>query len=144
MLNISGYKEIDKADYNNIKAGRNVTLSSGEIVKNTELTINPKDPLSYAYCSDTSYKPDIIPIIKNVDLLYHEATFLADREDLAKKTKHSTSIQAAKIAKEATVKKLVIGHYSGRYNDISFFKKEAQAIFKNTELAEPGKVFSID
>lgn len=144
MLNISGYPEIDKADYLNIKAGRDVVLSSGEIILNKELTIDPPKPLSFAFCSDTSYKPDIVPIIKNADLLYHETTFLADREDLAKKTKHSTSKEAAKIAKDANVKQLIIGHYSGRYKDISIFKKEAQEIFENTKLAEPGKVFRVE
>jgi ribonuclease Z len=143
MLNISGYPEIGKADYLNIKAGRNYTLDSGEIIPNTELTIAPPKPLSFAFCSDTSYKPDIVPIIENVDLLYHEATFLADREDLAKKTKHSTTKQAAQIAKDANVKQLVIGHYSGRYKDISLFQNEAKEIFENTELAEPGKVFTV-
>ena len=144
MLNISGYPEIDKADYNNIKAGRDITLSSGKVIKNAELTLNPKKPLSYAFCSDTMYKPDIVPLINNVDLLYHEATFLADREDLAKKTKHTTSKQAAKIAKDANVSKLIIGHYSGRYKDISLFKNEAKEIFENVFLAQPGEVFSID
>jgi ribonuclease Z len=144
MLNISGYPEIDKADYLNLKAGRDVVLSSGNIVSNKELTIDPSKPLSFAFCSDTSYKPDIVPIIENADLLYHEATFLADREDLAKKTKHATTKQAAQIAKDASVKKLVIGHYSGRYKDISVFKKEAQEIFENTELAEPGKIFTVN
>ena len=105
--------------------------------------IAPTKPLSFAFCSDTCYKPNIISIIENVDLLYHEATFLADREDLAKKTKHSTSKQAAQIAKDASVKQLILGHYSGRYKDISLFKTEAKKIFENTELAEPGKVFSI-
>ena len=141
--NIRNYKEIDKADYLNIKAGRDIILSSGEVISNRELTIPPSKPLSFAFCSDTSYKPDIISIIENTDLLYHEATFLSDREDLAKKTKHSTTKQAAKIAKEANVNQLVLGHYSGRYKDISLFKKEAQEVFKNTELAEPGKVFSV-
>ncbi|WP_341221188.1 ribonuclease Z [Polaribacter atrinae] len=143
MLNISGYPEIDKADYLNIKAGRDVVLPSGEVVSNLELTIAPKKPLSFAFCSDTCYKPDIVPIIKDVDLLYHEATFLADREDLAKKTKHATTKQAAEIAKQANAKQLIIGHYSGRYKDISVFKQEAQEIFKNTNLAEPGKIFKV-
>jgi len=141
--NIRNYKEIDKADYLNIKAGKDIILSSGEVISNSELTIPPSKPLSFAFCSDTSYKPDIISIIENTDLLYHEATFLSDRKDLAKKTKHSTTKQAAKIAKEANVNQLVLGHYSGRYKDISLFKKEAQEVFKNTELAEPGKVFSV-
>lgn len=143
MLNISGYSEIGKADYLNLKAGRDFTLASGDVIPNTELTLNPQKPLSFAFCSDTRYKPDIIPIIKNADLLYHEATFLSDKEDLAKKTKHATSKQAAQIAKDANIHKLVIGHYSSRYKDISLFKKEAIETFKNTELAEPGKVFTV-
>lgn len=143
MENIRNYNEIDRADYLNIKAGKDVILSTGEIVPNAELTLPPKKSLSFAFCSDTSYKPDIIPIIKNSDLLYHEATFLADREDLAIKTKHATSKQAAQIAKDAEVGQLIIGHYSGRYKDISLFQKEAKEIFENTELAEPGKVFKI-
>ena len=142
--NINNYDEIGRADYNNIKAGRDVVLSTGEIIPNSELTLPPKKSLSFAFCSDTSYKPDIIPIIKNVDLLYHEATFLAERQDLAKKTKHSTSKEAAQIAKDANVKQLIVGHYSGRYKDISLFQKEAKEIFKNTVLAEPGKTFSIE
>lgn len=142
--NIKNYEEIDRADYNNIKAGRDITLSTGEIVPNSELTLPPKKPLSFAFCSDTVYKPDIIPIIRNVDLLYHEATFLADREDLAKKTKHTTSTQAAQIAKDANAKQLIIGHYSGRYKDITLFQKEAREIFTNTKLAEPGKKFKVD
>jgi ribonuclease Z len=142
--NIKQYKEIDKADYNNIKAGKDITLSTGEIISNSELTLPPKQPLSFAFCSDTVYKPDIVPIIRNADLLYHEATFLNDREDLAKKTKHTTSKQAAQIAKDANVNQLILGHYSGRYNDISLFQKEAKEIFNKTELAEPGKYFSIN
>jgi ribonuclease Z len=144
MLNISGYPEIDKADFLNIKAGRAVTLSSGEVIPNTELTIDPIKPASFAFCSDTSYKPNIVPIIKNVDLLYHEATFLDDRQDLAKKTKHSTSIEAAQIAKDANAGQLVIGHYSGRYPDTSLFQKEAETVFENVSLAEPGAVFTVE
>jgi ribonuclease Z len=144
MLNISGYPEIDKADFLNIKAGRAVTLSSGEVIPNTELTIDPAPPLSFAFCSDTSYKPDIVPIIKNVDLLYHETTFLVDRQDLAKKTKHSTSIEAAQIAKDANAGQLVIGHYSGRYSDTSLFQKEAETVFKNVSLAKPGAIFTVN
>ena len=143
IQNISNYEEIDKADYLNIKAGKDILLSSGEIIPNSELTLPSNKNLSFAFCSDTKYKPDIIPIIKNVDLLYHEATFLSDREDLAKKTKHATSKQAAQIAKDAEVGQLIIGHYSGRYKDISLFQKEAKEIFENTELAEPGKIFEI-
>ena len=144
MLNISGYPEIDKADYLNIKAGRDIQLASGEVISNSSITITPSKSLSFAFCSDTSYKPNIVPIIKNVDLLYHEATFLADRQDLAKKTKHSTSVEAAQIAKEANVGQLVIGHYSGRYPDTSLFQKEAESVFKNVSLARPGVIFTIN
>ena len=144
MLNINGYPEIDKADYLNIKAGRDVQLASGEVISNSSITIAPSKSLSFAFCSDTSYKPNIVPIIKNVDLLYHEATFLADRQDLAKKTKHSTSVEAAQIAKEANVGQLVIGHYSGRYPDTSLFQKEAESVFKNVSLARPGVIFTIN
>lgn len=143
MLNISGYPEIDKAEFLNIKAGRNVVLSSGEVISNSELTIDPAKSLSFAFCSDTGYKPTIVPIIKEVDLLYHEATFLTDRQDLAKKTKHSTSVEAAQIAKEANVGQLVIGHYSGRYTDTSLFQKEAEIVFENVSLAKPGAIFSV-
>lgn len=141
--NIRNYTEIEKCDYNNIKAGKDVVLSTGEIIPNSELTLPPEKTKSYAFCSDTSYKPDIIPIIKEADLLYHEATFLSHKEELAKKTGHSTAIQAAEIAKQACVSQLIVGHYSSRYPDTSLFKKEASTIFKNTHLAAAGSVFSI-
>tara|TARA_B110000003_G_scaffold235095_1_gene239092 strand:+ start:12068 stop:12982 length:915 start_codon:yes stop_codon:yes gene_type:complete len=140
---IKKFQEIEICDYNNLKAGKDFKLSSNEIIKNSLLTLEPEDSKSYAYCSDTSYKPDIIEIIKESNLLYHEATFLADKEDLAKKTRHSTAEQAALIAKKANVKKLILGHYSSRYKDISLFKKEAEEIFKDVILAESGKVISI-
>ena len=144
-INISAvkkFKEIDICDYNNLKAGKDFKLDSGDVIENSELTYNPEKPLSYAYCSDTSYKPTIIEMIEGADLLYHESTFLTDKEDLASKTGHSTAKQAATIAKKANVKKLVLGHYSSRYKDISLFKKEAQEVFKNVSIAETGMVFS--
>lgn len=144
MEAIQEFPEIDRSQYNNIKAGKNIVLSNGKIVENKRLTLNPAKPLSYAYCSDTCYKPDIIPIIQNVDLLYHEATFLSDREDLAAKTKHSTASEAAKIALNANVKKLILGHYSSRYANLNDFKTEAAAIFSNVILAQAGKEVSLD
>ena len=140
--NIQQYDEIETCDFHNIKAGKDFVLSTGEVIPNNELTIDPPKPLSYAFCSDTAYKPTIVPIIENVDLLYHEATFLKDREDLCEKTKHSTAEQAASIAHQANAKKLIIGHYSSRYNNIEDFKTEAQTVFKNVELAEAGKQYS--
>lgn len=142
LENIQQYDEIETCDFHNIKAGKDFVLSTGEVIPNNELTIDPPKPLSYAFCSDTAYKPTIVPIIENVDLLYHEATFLKDREDLCEKTKHSTAEQAASIAHKANAKKLIIGHYSSRYNNIEDFKTEAQTVFKNVELAEAGKQYS--
>lgn len=144
MLNISGYPEIDKADYLNIKAGKDIVINSGEVIKNKSLTLDPQKPLSFAFCSDTCYKPDIVPLIKDVDLLYHEATFLDDKKELAKKTKHATALEAAQIAKDANAKQLIIGHYSGRYKDISVFKTEAENVFKNVSLATPGSTYKVD
>ncbi len=141
--NVQQYPEIETCDYHHIKAGKDITLESGEVIRNDELTLAPAKSKSYAFCSDTSYKEDIVPIIKEVDLLYHEATFLSDREDLAKKTKHSTAKQAAQIASLADVKQLIIGHYSSRYSNIDLFKKEASAIFSNVILAEEGKKVSL-
>ena len=143
MNAVQQYPEIEICDYNNLKAGKDFLLTSGEILQNETLTIDPEKPLSYAYCSDTCYKPDIVEIIKGADLLYHESTFLSDKEDLALKTKHATAKQAALIAKQAEVNKLILGHYSSRYQDISLFQKEAEEVFNNVDLAEAGKVFSI-
>lgn len=141
---IKMFEEIEVCDYNNLKAGRDFTLNSGDIVKNEQLTFDPPKPKSYAYCSDTSYKPNIVDLIFESDLMYHESTFLSDREDLADKTGHSTAKQAAQIAESGKVGQLILGHYSSRYSDISLFKKEAQKVFKNVILAEAGKKISID
>jgi ribonuclease Z len=141
---INSYKEIEICDYQNLKNGRDYKLQNGTILKNETLTFEPSKPKSYAFCSDSSYFPEIIPVIKNVNCLYHESTFLSDREELASKTKHSTAAQAASIAKQAEVKQLIIGHFSSRYKNIDDFKTEAQEIYKNTLLAEAGKVFEIN
>ncbi|AOW21862.1 ribonuclease Z [Urechidicola croceus] len=144
MKAISKFSEIEICDYQNLKNGRDFKLNNGKILPNKELTLPPPRPLSYAFCSDTTFKPDIVPTIKNVDLLYHEATFLKDREDLAITTKHSTAEQAAKIAKLADVSELIIGHYSGRYNNLNDFQSEAQQIFPKTTLAIEGKIIEVN
>lgn len=144
MSKISEFKEIEICDYQNLKIGRDFKLQNETILKNEFLTLDPQPPKSYAFCSDTAYFPKIVPQIKNVNCLYHEATFLNDKSELATKTKHSTAQQAAKIAKEATVNQLIIGHYSGRYKNKEAFKTEATAIFKNTLLAVEGETYIID
>ncbi len=145
-LNIDAIKqhpEIGIWAYQNLKNGKDFEKESGEIIPNHELTLPPPRPKSYAYCSDTVYKPDICTQIQDVDLLYHEATFLEKNKDLAAKTLHSTAKQAAEIAKQAQAKKLVLGHFSSRYPDENQFKIEAGEIFKNVALAKEGKSFEI-
>ena len=137
---VEKYK-IDKAYFQNIKNGRDVVLDDGTIVSNTELSFDPPVPKSYAYCSDTGYKPDIVDQIKGATALYHESTFLESEAHLAVKTKHSTAMQAASIAKAANVGMLILGHYSTRYKSIELFKEEAMEIFPNVELADDGKFF---
>ncbi len=137
---VEKYK-VDKAYYQNIKNGKDVVLDSGERIPNSELSLDPAAPKSYAFCSDTAYKPDIVPIIKNATALYHESTFLDTEGSLAVKTKHSTAKEAAEIAKAAAVKTLVLGHYSTRYKSIDLFKTEAEEIFANVKLAKDGRVF---
>ncbi|MEE9350554.1 MAG: ribonuclease Z [Flavobacteriaceae bacterium] len=140
---VTKIKEIEVCDYQNLKNGKNYIKENGEIILNNQLTSDPSQPLSYAFCSDTMYKPDITSIIKNVDLLYHESTFLQDKEHLCEPTKHSTAAQAAQIALEANAKKLILGHYSSRYKNLELFKIEANLFFNHVELAEAGKVFKV-
>jgi ribonuclease Z len=136
---IAKYK-VDKAYFQNLKSGKDLVLSDGAIIANSKLTLDPPKPKSYAYCSDTGFSLGLAPKIKQVDVLYHESTFLESELDLSLKTKHSTAKQAATIAKEAEVGILVLGHYSTRYKSIALFKEEAEEIFPNIWLADDGKV----
>jgi len=132
---------IDKAYYNSIKKGKDITLKSGELIVNRLLTHNPEPSKSYAFCSDTKYNEEKIPIIENTTVLYHESTFLDSHEHLCEFTGHSTAKQAAIMAKKANVGSLILGHYSTRYGDINLFVEEAKTIFENSLLAEDGKSF---
>ena len=134
MQEISKYPEIEICDYHNLKRGKDIQLSNGYILKNENLTKPAEPSVSYAFCSDTRYLESIIPIIKNVDVLYHEATFLHDLKKMADYTGHTTALEAAKIARKANVKKLILGHFSNRYNDLSVFLNEACEIFPETYL----------
>jgi len=133
--------EIDKCYYQNIKNGKNITLDDGSLIENDKLTFDPIPPMSYAFCSDTSYDERIIPHIKDVDVLYHESTFLDSEAALAEKTMHSTAKEAARIALKANAKQLILGHYSTRYENIGLFKEQAETIFPNVLLADDGKTF---
>ena len=132
---------IDKAYFRKLKQGFDVINESGELIKNKDVTSLGPKPKSYAFCSDTVYNESIIPIIKNTTVLYHESTFLESHKHLAKQTKHSTALEAAKIAKQANVDTLILGHYSNRYDDLELFRTEAQEVFNNVELAKDGKTF---
>lgn len=136
MQEISKYPEIEICDYHNLKRGKDIQLSDGYILKNENLTKPAEPSVSYAFCSDTRYLESIIPIIKNVDVLYHEATFLHDLKKMADYTGHTTALEAAKIASKANVKKLILGHFSNRYHDLSVFLNEACEIFPETYLPE--------
>jgi len=144
-LNIEKVKElgIEQYHFGHIKAGNDVLLENGTRIANAVLTFDPPKPSCYAYCSDTAFNPAIIPIIRNADALYHESTFLEKEAHLAKKTKHSTAKEAAKIAAEAKVGMLILGHYSTRYRSILDFRTEAMEIFPNTVLGNDGLVFEI-
>ena len=133
---------IDKTQFNGIKIGKDGISKEGKTIENFRLTEpRPKD-ISYAYCSDTSFYPEMINLIKNCNVLYHESTFLDSHLNLAEKTKHSTAKQAAEIAKLANVKKLILGHFSSRYKNLNDFESQAKEIFNNVELAYDGKVFN--
>jgi len=145
-LNIKAAEKanINKAYYRKLKQGFNVENEQGELIENKHVTKSGKPPKSYAFCSDTVYKVDIIPIIKNTSVLYHESTFLEKHANLAAKTKHSTAKEAANIAKQANVGELLLGHYSTRYDDLNAFKEEAQEVFENVQLSEDGKTFDFN
>jgi len=133
---------IDKAYFRKLKQGADVVNEHGELIANSAVTLEGHQPKSYAFCSDTAYKEDIVPLIKDVDVLYHESTFLEDHEHLCVKTKHSTAKQAAMIALKANAKLLILGHYSTRYGGLEGFKAEAETVFKDVLLAEDGKEFT--
>lgn len=128
-----------------IKAGKDILdEATGERILNSEITIDPPRPRSYAYCCDTAYFPDLVSDIKGVDLLYHDSTFSEDSEQRAADTYHSTTKQAASIAVVAEVGKLMIGHFSSKYDDLQPLLKEAQEIFPNTVLAIEGRTTTIE
>jgi ribonuclease Z len=127
-----------------IKNGGDYHNTEGGIIPNSELTLPPYKPRSYAYCSDTAYNETLVPILEGVDMLYHEATFMHDMADHATETGHSTTIQAATIAQVAGVGQLIIGHYSSRYENLNILLDEAKSVFENTVLGIDGNVYSLD
>ncbi|MGM0464514.1 MAG: ribonuclease Z [Bacteroidota bacterium] len=139
---IKKYK-IPLSEIHKIKKGADFYTAGGQCIPNSEITRDPPHPRSFAYCSDTSYFPRMAEFVKNVDLLYHEATFASDRLDLAVRTGHSTAAQAARVALDAGAGRLVIGHFSARYRDVAPLVEEARELFPDTIAAQEGSVITI-
>ncbi len=135
--------DIPISQINNVKAGLDYVMPNGQIIKNEVLTTPPSPARSFAYCSDTVFRPEIAEMMKGVDLLYHEATFAESEKLLCSKVYHSTAKQAAEIARLAGAKQLMLGHYSSRYNDETILQKEAAEVFENTILAKEGLVVTV-
>ena len=128
---------------NNIKRGDDWITPEGEVIPNSRLTEPADAPRSYAYCSDTKYIPDLYKHLTNVDTLYHEATYCDENADRAALYYHSTAKLAATVARDAKVKKLILGHFSARYNDEDAILQEARSVFPNTFLANEMAIFDI-
>ena len=134
---------IPVSQINNIKAGQGYTLPDGTVIPHEKLVTPADAPRSYAYCSDTRYMPELHKVVKGVNTLYHESTYAQDKKDGAEKYFHSTAQQAAMVARDAQVGKLLLGHYSARYNDETILLKEAKEVFQNTYLTDEMKVFDV-
>ncbi|MBQ6581600.1 MAG: ribonuclease Z [Alistipes sp.] len=126
------------------KRGEDVVLESGEVLSNDAITYRPYGALSYAYCSDTNYSARLARMVEGVDVLYHEATYAADMRKTAKERGHSTTEDAAKVAKMAGAGRLLIGHFSSRYKDLSLLLDEAREVFPATDIAAEGETFLIE
>jgi ribonuclease Z len=131
------------ADFPLLKKGLNSTDENGKEIDFEDFTLPPKPSFSYAYCSDTAYWETIVPFIQNASVLYHEATFIDKDLERAKATFHSTAKQAAKIAKQAAVGRLLLGHLSARYSDGLEHETEAKTVFEKSEVVEDGKTYFI-
>ena len=136
-------KNIDKIYYNKLTKKENVINNDGVEIDYKDVTKPGEKPKAFAYCSDTAYFDELISYIKGVDLLYCETTFLKKDKDKAALTLHSTTLDAAKLAKKGRVKKLLIGHFSSRYADYNVFNTEVASIFENVIISEEGKKIDV-
>src|SRR5580765_6574377 len=135
--------DIPVAFYDKLKAGEDYVKKNGELIKNEWVTEDGSPGKTYVYCADTKYDESIIPHIKDADLIYHETTYLDALQQRAIDRFHSTTKQAALIAKKANVSKLLIGHFSSKYDTLEEFETEAREIFLNTELAIEGVSYKV-
>jgi len=137
------YLQIPISQINNIKAGAGWVKEDGEVVPHERLVTPADPPRAYAFCSDTRYMPELYKVVQGVDLLYHESTYCEDRADRAELYHHSTAAQAATVALKANVKKLILGHYSARYNDEQQIVNEARKVFPESYLTVENDVFEL-
>jgi ribonuclease Z len=135
--------EVPSSFFDRLKKGEDYTNQRGQVVSNALVTDPAPAPRSYAYSSDTLFDERIVGKVRGVDLLYHETTYLKDLEERAGKRFHSTTVQAAMIAKKAGVKRLLIGHFSSKYEKLEPFELEAREVFPNTDLALEGVTYRI-
>jgi ribonuclease Z len=126
-----------------LKQGSDVIAENGQLITYKSITLPQESPKIYAFCTDTAYSLSVVHFVKDADLLYHEATFMHHMLKSAEEKHHSTTLQAGEIAKRARVKRLLIGHYSARYDDLRPLLNETATVFPNVELAEEGKTFII-
>ncbi|MCE1157085.1 MAG: ribonuclease Z [Bacteroidales bacterium] len=138
------YYHIPVAQLHLIRQGADFVNAEGELIPNDRITAPPNPVVSYAYCSDTAYHEALIPLLQDVDVLYHEATFAESEVKRARQTLHSTAREAATIARKAGVGKLLIGHYSARYHNKELLLNEAREVFENTELTSDMQTFAIE
>ncbi len=131
------------AEIGRLKKGEDIVREGGELISCDEVTIAPRRPSSYAFCSDTGWFPRLSSFVSGVDLLYHEATFGDENEALAKKTGHSTARHAATVAHDAGVGRLILGHFSARYKSPSTLEEEARQVFPASEAAREGNTYDI-
>lgn len=136
--------EVPNAYFQQLKNGADYERKDGVLIPNEDLTLPGPEPRSYAYCADTKFVPEkICPILKGCSLVYHESTYLNDQLEKAHSYNHSTAHQAATIAAQAEVKRLIIGHFSSRYKDVSPFLQEARMVFPQTDLAIEGTTYIV-
>jgi ribonuclease Z len=127
-----------------VKQGEDLVFPDGTRYPNIDLTLDPPPQRRYAYCSDTAYEPALAPFIQGVELLYHEATFTEQLRARATETMHSTAAQAARLAAQAGVGRLLLGHFSSRYKSADELLAEARPVFPNTLLSAEGATYSVD
>lgn len=131
------------AEIGTLKRGEDVEREDGSVIRNVDAAYKPYVPRSYAYCSDTAPFPELSEWVKGATLMYHESTFPEEMSEMAEKTFHSTTLQAAKTARDAGVGRLLVGHYSSRFPSVDFFLDEIRTVFPNADLAHDLDVIEI-